>query len=404
MGRQEPVQSRYCRYTAPLAGRNFARAFTMPPTTCRCPMETFGTAMSSESNLPVRGRQPRAPTDEEPFAGLSPDAVLNAIDGALGADGALGSVRTSGQVLALNSYENRVFQVGLETVTAHLPAAPVVVKFYRPGRWTDEQILEEHAFLDELVQAEVPAVPAVRCGGRTLHHAGGFRFAIFERRGGRTPELADPAVRERIGRFLGRLHAVGRQKPFVTRRRLDVLTFGTEPSAYLLANNWLPPELSPVYRELIEQALAQIRFAFERATPVHYQRVHGDCHPGNLLWSESAAEPGPHFVDFDDSCMAPAVQDLWMLLSGDSIEMARQLRDVLRGYELFAPFDAKQLLLIEPLRTLRLIHYAAWIARRWRDPAFPAAFPWFREARFWQDRILELREQLAAMQEAPLEL
>ena len=360
--------------------------------------------MSSESNFrDPRQSRPTAP-DEEPFAGLSPDVVLNAIDDALEAGGPLGRVRTSGQVLALNSYENRVFQVGLETAAAPQPAAPVVVKFYRPRRWTDAQILEEHAFLDELVQAEVPAVPAVRCGGRTLHHAGGFRFAIFERRGGRTPELSDPSVRERIGRFLGRMHAVGRRTAFLARPRLDVQTFGAEPSAFLLDNNWLPPELSPIYRDLVEQALGQIRLALVRAAPTELQRVHGDCHPGNLLWSEHAAEPGPHFVDFDDCCMAPAVQDLWMLLAGDSLEMAKQLRDVLRGYELFASFDAKQLLLIEPLRTLRLIHYAAWIARRWRDPAFPSAFPWFREPRYWEERILELREQLAAMQEAPLEL
>ncbi len=360
--------------------------------------------MSFQTNFIESGQQGVAAPQEEPFAGLSPDVILNAIDGALEAGGALGCVRTSGQVLALNSYENRVFQVGLEMVATALPAAAVVVKFYRPGRWTDAQILEEHAFLEELVQAEVPAVPAVRCGGRTLNDAGGFRFAIFERRGGRTPELSDPTVRERIGRFLGRLHAVGRRTAFVARRRLDVLTFGAEPSAFLLDNNWLPPELSTVYRDLVEQALGQIRLAFEHAAPVHYQRVHGDCHAGNLLWNESSAEPGPHFVDFDDSCMAPAVQDLWMLLSGDSAEMASQLRDVLRGYELFAPFDAKQLLLIEALRTLRLIHYAAWIARRWRDPAFPAAFPWFCEPRYWEERILELREQLAAMQEAPLQL
>jgi len=360
--------------------------------------------MSSESNFRHGRRRRPTASEQEPFAGLSPDAILNAIDGALQADGPLGSVRTSGQVLALNSYENRVFQVGLETATGQQAAAPVVVKFYRPGRWTDAQILEEHVFLEELAQAEVPAVPAVRCGGHTLHHAGGFRFAIFERRGGRTPELSDPIVRERIGRFLGRLHAVGRRTAFLARRHLDVHTFGSEPSSYLLDNNWLPPELSPIYRGLVKQALEQVRYAFECAAPIYLQRVHGDCHPGNLLWNESAAEPGPHFVDFDDSCMAPAVQDLWMILSGDSAEMAVQLRDVLRGYELFSPFDAKQLLLIEALRTLRLIHYAGWIARRWRDPAFPAAFPWFGEPRYWQERILELREQLAAMQEAPLEL
>jgi len=360
--------------------------------------------MSSESNDRGAGSQTEAWPAEEPFAGLSPEAILNAIDGALQGAGPLEGLRTSGQVLALNSYENRVFQVGLESLATHLAAAPVVVKFYRPGRWTNEQILEEHAFLEELVQAEVPAVPPVRCAGRTLHHAGAFRFAVFERRGGRAPELSDPAVRERIGRFLGRLHSVGRRAAFLTRQRLDAVTYGVEPSAYLLTHNWLPPELSSVYRNLIGEALEQIRLAFERASPVDYQRVHGDCHGGNLLWNESGPQPGPHFVDFDDSCMAPVVQDLWMLLSGDGAEMSRQLRDVLRGYELFAPFDRSQLLLIEALRTLRLIHYAAWIARRWRDPAFPAAFPWFREPRYWEARILELREQLAAMQEAPLEL
>ncbi|HYA65990.1 MAG TPA: serine/threonine protein kinase [Burkholderiaceae bacterium] len=360
--------------------------------------------MSSESNCSEPGRDGEPAPQEEPFAGLSPDAILNAIDGALrGAAERLDGVRTSGQVLALNSYENRVFQVGLETVTAHLPVAPAVVKFYRPGRWSDAQILEEHGFLEELVQAEVPAVPPVRCDGRTLHRAGAFRFAIFERRGGRAPELSDALVRERIGRFLGRLHAVGRQRPFLTRQRLDVATFAQEPSAFLLTHGWLPPELRSVYRNVVDQTLVQIGLAFERAAPVTYQRVHGDCHRGNVLWNESGAQPGPHFVDFDDSCMAPAVQDLWMLLSGDSTEMARQLRDVLRGYELFAPFDRGELLLIEALRTVRLIHYAAWIARRWRDPAFPAAFPWFGEPHYWEARILELREQIAAMREPPLE-
>jgi len=344
----------------------------------------------------------QTPSAEEPFAGLSPDALLNAIDRALEGAGPWQGLRTSGQVLALNSYENRVFQVGIEAADTHRAGEPLVVKFYRPGRWTDAQILEEHEFLWELAQAEVPAVAPLRCDGRTLHHAGGFRFALFERRGGRAPELSDPAVRERIGRFLGRLHAVGRHRPFVARVRLDVATFGEQPSAYLLTHDWLPPELAPVYGRLVGQSLEQIASAFERAAPVPYQRVHGDCHVGNLLWTESGPQPGPHFVDFDDSCMGPAVQDLWMLLSGDAAEMAGQLRDVLRGYELFSPFDRRELLLVEALRTLRLIHYSAWIARRWRDPAFPPAFPWFREPRYWEARILELREQLAAMQEGPL--
>jgi Ser/Thr protein kinase RdoA (MazF antagonist) len=347
----------------------------------------------------------------EPFAALSPDAILNAIDAVLG-EGPAAGLRTSGQVLALNSYENRVFQVGLEAAGEAATSTPAgrplpsayVVKFYRPGRWTDAQILEEHAFMAELVQAEVPAVAPLCVHGATLHHAGPFRYALFERRGGRTPELSDPAVRERIGRFLGRLHVVGARTPFAVRQRLDVQTFGREPSTYLLENHWLPPGLAPVYRGLVDQALDHIAQAFERAGPVHFQRVHGDCHPGNLLWSEAGAEPGPYFVDFDDSAMAPAIQDLWMLLSGERDEMRAQLRDVLRGYKLFADFDPGQLQLIEPLRTLRLIHYAAWIARRWTDPAFPAAFPWFPDPRYWELRVLELREQIAAMEEAPLEL
>ncbi len=357
----------------------------------------------------VRASRPRrSPGDPagEPFAALSPDAILNAIDGVLG-EGPAAEVRTSGQVLALNSYENRVFQVGLEgraSGAAPGAAGPAacIVKFYRPGRWTDAQILEEHAFLAELAQAEVPAVAPLVLHGASLHHAGDFRFALFERRGGRTPELGDPAVRERIGRFLGRLHGVGARYPFAVRQRLDAQSFGREPSGYLLENGWLPPALAPVYAGLVEESLALIEQAFARAATVPFQRVHGDCHPGNLLWTETGAEPGPHFVDFDDSALAPAVQDLWMLLSGSRAEMTVQLRDVLRGYELFAPFDRAQLALIEPLRTLRLIHYAAWIARRWSDPAFPAAFPWFPDPRYWESRILELREQIAALQEPPL--
>jgi Ser/Thr protein kinase RdoA (MazF antagonist) len=342
----------------------------------------------------------------EPFAGLSPDRILDAVDAALGAPEFLAGWRTSGRVQALNSYENRVFELGIESAAgaAAAPQPSLIAKFYRPGRWSDAQILEEHAFLRELADAEVPAVPALDFGGRTLHGVHGFRVALFERRGGRAPELSERAVRERIGRFLGRLHAVGARRRFAARRPLDERSFGREPSAELLEGGWLPPELAPIYRGLVTQALDQVHAAFDAAAPVQAQRVHGDCHPGNLLWSDAGAEPGPHFVDFDDSAMAPAVQDLWMLLSGDRHEMAAQLRDVLAGYEMFAEFRRSELLLIEPLRTLRLIHYAAWIARRWADPAFPAAFPWFREPRYWEARLLELREQIAAMQEGPLEL
>ena len=339
-----------------------------------------------------------------PFAALSPDTILDAIDAA----GSHAGFRASGQLFALNSYENRVFLVGLEPSadapgrSSAPPPPTLVAKFYRPGRWSDAQIREEHAFAEDLAQAEVPAVPPLRLGGETLHTTAGFRFALFERRGGRTPELSDPAVRERIGRFLGRLHAVGARRPFAARIRLDADTYGAEPGAYLLQHDWLPPELVEIYRGLLAQALDGVRRTFAQAGAPRWQRLHGDCHPGNILWSEAAPEPGPHFVDFDDSVMGPAVQDLWMLLSGDRSEQEAQLRDVLAGYEVFARFDHAQLALIEALRTLRLIHYAAWIARRWDDPAFPAAFPWFQTPRYWEDRILELREQIAAMQEPPL--
>jgi Ser/Thr protein kinase RdoA (MazF antagonist) len=319
-----------------------------------------------------------------PFAGLTPDTVLNAIDAA--------GWRTSGTLLALNSYENRVFQVGIED------APPVVAKFYRPQRWSDEQIAEEHGFLAELAQHEIPVVPPLALAGTTLHSSGGFRFAVFARRGGRAPELSDPAVRTWLGRFIGRIHAVGASRRYAQRPALDVDSFGVEPSQWLIDHQWLPPELDAVYRGVVAQALDGVRACFGRAGTVRAIRLHGDCHEGNVLWTDA----GPHFVDFDDSRSGPALQDLWMLLSGERAEMQHQLTDIVAGYEDFAELDRAELYLLEALRTLRLIHYSAWIARRWDDPAFPAAFPWFETPRYWEQRILELREQIAAMQEAPL--
>jgi Ser/Thr protein kinase RdoA (MazF antagonist) len=353
------------------------------------------------------------------FADLSPDRILDAIDGALGSPDFPWGWRCSGQVLPLNSYENRVFQVGLETATdvgqttplhraegvKGLPqgnAGSVVAKFYRPLRWSDEQILEEHRFLDDLVHAEVPAVPAIRLGGRSLYIAQDVRLTLFARRGGRSPDIGNDVVRERLGRFLGRLHAVGARERFVHRHTLSVQGFGREPARFLSDQDWLPHHLAGVYSGLAEQALDLVDMAFSRLDDLPFLRVHGDCHLGNVLWHDDGSEPGPYFLDFDDALMAPAVQDLWMLLSGTPEEMTSQLRVLLRGYEDFRAFDRRELSLIEPLRTLRLIHHAAWVARRWSDPAFPAAFPWFEDARYWEARILELREQIAAMQEPPL--
>ena len=325
-----------------------------------------------------------------PFADLTPDAVLNAIDGI--------GVATGGTLLALNSYENRVFQVGVEDVAQRF----VVAKFYRPARWTDAQILEEHAFTRELADAEVPAVPPLAIDGRTLHERAGYRFALFPRRGGRAPEIEDRGVREWLGRFIGRIHAVGAARPFAHRPALDLETFGEEPRAHVLDSRWLPHELRDVYAGVSAQALDEVRRCYQRAGGVRTIRLHGDVHVGNVLWTDAGGQPGPHFVDFDDARMGPAVQDLWMLLSGTREEQQAQLADLLAGYEDFAGFEPRELLLVEALRTLRLIHFSAWIARRWDDPAFPAAFPWFDTPRYWEQKILELREQIAAMAEPPL--
>lgn len=319
-----------------------------------------------------------------PFALLTPEVVLDALDKV--------GLMSDGRLLALNSYENRVYQIGMEQ------GPPLVAKFYRSGRWSDAAIHEEHVFTRELTEREIPVVPPLEIAGSTLHVFNGFRFAVFPRHGGRAPELEDSATLEWMGRFIGRIHAVGAIEPFHERPTLDISAFGEEPRAYLLAQGFIPQELVNAYQSVVQQALEGVRHCFERAGDVRHIRLHGDCHGGNVLWTDA----GPHFVDFDDSRMGPAIQDLWMLLSGDRTDMVRQLSDVLAGYEDFYEFNHKELYLIEALRTLRLIYYAGWLARRWDDPAFPAAFPWFNTQRYWQDRILELREQIALMQEPPL--
>jgi Ser/Thr protein kinase RdoA (MazF antagonist) len=328
--------------------------------------------------------------DAHPYSRLTPDVVLNALE-------AVG-LRCDGRLLALNSYENRVYQVGLEDAPA------VVAKFYRPDRWTDAQILEEHAFAIELAKAEIPVVAPLDFVGQTLLQSEGFRLAIFPRHGGSAPELEDRETLEWLGRFIGRIHMVGRSRAFQHRPRLDIASFGDEPREYLLASGLIPGELVAAWRQAADLALEAVRAAFARVGHFETLRAHGDCHAGNVLWRPGTGNTrgGPHFVDLDDSRMAPAVQDLWMLVSGDRATMARQLGYLLRGYEDFADFDDRELQLVEPLRTLRLLHYSAWLARRWDDPAFPIAFPWFNTPRYWQDRVLELREQIAAMQEEPI--
>nr|WP_309491383.1 serine/threonine protein kinase [Trinickia mobilis] len=323
-----------------------------------------------------------------PFTRLTPECVLDAVDSVLIDTG----VRTDGRLLPLNSYENRVYQVGVED------GPPVIAKFYRPQRWSNEAILEEHAFVGELAAREIPAVPPRVTDGQTLHEFDGFRFAIFERRGGRAPEIDRRDTLEWLGRFIGRIHAVGASEPYVARPALDIQAFGYEPRDYLLASDFVPLDVRAPYEAAVTLALEGVERAFERAGDVRQLRLHGDCHPSNVLWTDA----GPHFVDFDDSRMGPAVQDLWLLLPGGRADASRALADLLAGYEDFCEFEPRELHLVEALRTLRLIHYAAWLARRWDDPAFPAAFPWFNTQRYWEERVLELREQIGAMQEGPL--
>lgn len=298
-----------------------------------------------------------------------------------------------GRLLALNSFENRVYQVGLEDHD------PVIAKFYRPERWSDAAIQEEHDFTMELVDAEVSVVPPLRnAAGHTLCRHGPFRFALFPRVGGRAPMLDDPANLEQLGRFLGRLHAVGAAGRFVERPELTIDSYGASSRRFILEQGFIPAELTEAYESLTEDLLQRIQWCFERAGKVRAIRTHTDFHIGNILWGDT----GPCVVDLDDARTAPAVQDIWMLISGDRADQTSSLHAILDGYTQFMDFDARELNLIEALRTLRLMHYYAWIARRWTDPAFPHVFSWFNTQRCWEDHILMLREQAANMDEEPL--
>ncbi|MBM4226310.1 MAG: serine/threonine protein kinase [Gammaproteobacteria bacterium] len=339
----------------------------------------------TDPDTPTTDEAAPVATAEAPFASLSPDRVLDAVE-------RTGQV-VDGRLLALNSYENRVYRVGLETGDA------LIAKFYRPGRWEDAAIAEEHAFALELEDAEVPVVaPLPEAGGSCLRWDEALRFALFPNRPGRTPELDRLDVLEWTGRFIGRIHAVGRARRFKARPGLTVARFGREPVGWLKQQDFIPQDLRPAYDSVADQLLERVEQALEWVGPVATLRLHGDCHPGNILWTPA----GPHFVDLDDCMTGPAIQDLWMLMAGDREEREAQLAAVLRGYTVFCPFEPAELGLIEALRSLRLLHYAAWLARRWNDPAFPLHFPWFNGQRWWQDHVLTLREQLAALDEPPL--
>lgn len=317
-----------------------------------------------------------------PYERLSPDVVLSAVE-------SLG-LNCDGRMLALASYENRVYQIGTDS-------GFIVAKFYRPERWSDEAILEEHEFSLELAAGDIPVVPPLRLDAKTLHEYAGYRFAVFERRGGHWPELATEEERRWMGRFLGRMHALGAVKPFRTRPELSVERLGWRSVEELLAGNWIPPHLTDSYRRIAEDVLDAVERNFAAAGAYRSIRIHGDCHRGNVLWTDA----GPHFVDLDDCVNGPAVQDLWLFLAGKPDETARQLDDLLEGYRQFHDFHYAELGLIEALRALRIIHYTAWIAGRWTDPAFPAAFPWFSETKYWEEHVLTLKEQRAALDEPP---
>ena len=335
------------------------------------------------------------------YESLTPDVVLDA----LASVGLYGD----GRLMALSSYENRVYQVHLESPVGSAASRGdiVVVKFYRPDRWSDAQIIEEHAFAAELMAAEIPVVGALALKGRTLNHFGGFSFSVSPSRGGRRPELDNPDVLAWIGRFLARIHTVGSTRPFQHRPTLNAQTFGFESRDILLAGDYLPLDMASRWHKAFDVAIQTAQAVFESVeqgtSTIKHLRLHGDCHPGNILWTpEGTPGSGPHFVDLDDARSGPAVQDLWMLLSGDRMQCTQQLGALVDGYEEFRAFDRRELALIEPLRTLRLVHYSAWLAQRWHDPIFPINFPWFGSCDYWQGQVDMLQEQTDAMQQAPL--
>lgn len=328
--------------------------------------------------------QPLAGAEARPFAGLSPEVVLDAVTSA-GFD-------ADGRLTALNSYENRVYQVG-----EHAQGL-LVAKFYRAGRWSDEAIGEEHALTAELAAAELPVAAPIAVDGRTLLRYREYRFALFPWMRGRTPELDGSDARAMLGRALGRMHRIGAVMPFRFRPRLSPEGLGRAGRDAVLASELLPQGLEDRYADAATRLLDCIEAVVEEVGPVRHTRIHGDCHLGNLLWNDQ----GPIFVDLDDCAMGPRVQDLWMLLSGAPAEQQRQWSEIVGGYQQFADFDFREVRLIEPLRGARMLHHAGWVAQRWRDPAFPRAFPWFAETRHWESYVTDLYEQSTTIENQPL--
>lgn len=315
------------------------------------------------------------------YSDLDPEMILAAVESC--------GYECNGRMLALNSYENRVYRLDIDD------APSVIAKFYRPDRWSDEAIQEEHDFSSMLAEQEIPVVAPLVFDAQTLLQHGGYRYALYPVQGGRWPDLENTEDRVRTGRFIARIHAAGRSRLFQHRQTIDIDRMAVVSSHYLLSQGFIPSYLEVAYQTLVEDLLDEIRRLFKCAGDFTSIRLHGDCHRSNILWTDD----GPHFVDLDDCCNGPAIQDLWMLLSGERMEMTEQLCDLLEGYQDFSEMDPQELSLIEALRSLRIIYYAAWIAQRWQDPAFPKAFPWFNTNAYWEEHILELREQFSRMQE-----
>jgi len=323
--------------------------------------------------------------NKHPFNTLTPSFVLNAVDHH--------GYISDGRILALNSYENRVYQVGIED------GEPIIAKFYRPDRWTNEQILEEHQLCADLVEQELPVVPPIVKDESTLFEFGNFRLALYSRKGGHAPELDNLDNLFIMGRFLGRMHRVGAVRRFQKRPAITSKHYGHD-SVALIKERFMPGHIQESYNAVVDEILNIIDDIYDDSDNKDYIRVHGDCHVGNILWRDDA----PHFIDFDDSRMAPAIQDIWMLLSGDRARQTAQLNEIIEGYNEFAEFPLKQIKFIESLRTLRIMYFSAWLAKRWDDPAFPQAFPWFNTTQYWEQHILDLREQLGELNEPAMQL